>query len=82
MQAESDVLDEALLRPGFLAKGGVLSLASSRSTSQRVIQVPRGWSAKKGAALNTQLRVGKALGQGVQVFGLDTPSLKLQTPLV
>ena len=67
MQAGPDLLDEALLRPGFLAKAGLLTPASGRANSQRVIEVPRGWSARKGAALNSQLRVGKALGQGVQV---------------
>ncbi|KAL3144267.1 hypothetical protein ABBQ32_004038 [Trebouxia sp. C0010 RCD-2024] len=66
MRPASDVLDEALLRPGFLAKAGLLTRVPGHSHSQRVIEVPRGWSARKGAALNSQLRVGKALGQGVQ----------------
>lgn len=67
MPAATDLLDEALLRPGFLAKAGSLIPAPGQSHLQRVIEVPRGWSARKGAALNSQLRVGKALGQGVQV---------------
>lgn len=66
MPDASDVLDEALLRPGFLSKAGSLTPAPGQSALQRVIEVPRGWSAKRGAALNSQLRVGKALGQGVQ----------------
>ena len=66
MPDASDLLDEALLRPGFLSKAGSLAPAPGQSSLQRVIEVPRGWSAKKGAALNSQLRVGKALGQGVQ----------------
>ena len=66
MPDASDLLDEALLRPGFLAKAGSLTPAPGQSTLQRVIEVPRGWSARKGASLNSQLRVGKALGQGVQ----------------
>ncbi|KAL3130536.1 hypothetical protein ABBQ38_008348 [Trebouxia sp. C0009 RCD-2024] len=65
MRTASDVLDEALLRPGFLAKAGLLTRATGHLNST-LIEVPRGWSAKKGAALNSQLRVGKALGQGVQ----------------
>lgn len=31
------------------------------------LQVPQGWTAKKGAQLGTLMHVGKALGQGVQV---------------
>lgn len=71
MRPASDVLDEALLRPGFLAKAGLLTRVPGHSHSQRVIEVPRGWSARKGAALNSQLRVGKALGQGVQARSLQ-----------
>ena len=71
MAPASDVLDEALLQPGFLAKAGLLRRAPGQSNSQRVIEVPRGWSARKGAALNSQLRVGKALGQGVQARSLQ-----------
>lgn len=66
MQSDPEVLDEALLRPGFLARGGLQELGPGRSSSQRVITVPKHWSAKRGAALNSELHVGKALGQGVQ----------------
>lgn len=67
MQPHSDFLDEALLSPGFLAHGGSPIPAADRVNPERVIEVPKEWSAKRGTALNSQLRVGKALGQGVQV---------------
>ncbi len=67
MQPDTDPPDEALLLPGFLSHGGAQIPAAERLNSQRVIEVPQHWSAKRGAALNSELHVGKALGQGVQV---------------
>lgn len=67
MQTDSELLDEALLLPGFLPQGGLRGPSPERLSSKRVITVSKGWSAKRGAVLNPELHVGKALGQGVQV---------------
>lgn len=50
----------------FLFKSKTLTCTPQQQ--QVVQQVPLGWSAKRGAKLGPQMYVGKALGQGVQVF--------------
>lgn len=76
MHDESDCPDESLLQPGFLAHTRRQPRAPDKLASQRVIEVPKHWSAKRGTALNADLKIGKALGQGVQgaVYELLNPA--------